>query len=118
MFYGDLSMSKTEWWKNWEQQVADYLEKHGFRLVVKEDLVDHKEIVMIEISPGDTLWSFDSPDKWGTHIRLDKHPEGNGKVYYYVGSGGGSRCFVPVELFLGGIDAMIAPKTILFIVRK
>ena len=110
-------MIRPEEWKNWKKHVADFLEENKYRQATKEDLVDDQEMLIIEVSPGDTLWDFDSPDNWGTRINLDKHPSGNGKVYYRVGSGG-SRCFVPLELFLGGPDVMISPKTILFVVRK
>jgi hypothetical protein len=110
-------MNASEEWQGWKEQVVCFLEENEYRLAVKEDLVDNKEMLMIEVDPGDTIQDRNDPDDWGTRIILGKHPNGNGKVYYHMGFGGG-RCFVPEELFLGGMEVMISPKTILFIVRK
>ncbi len=105
--------------QEWKKEVADFLELNGCRLATKSDINDDARMKMIVVDPtGDNMYSRVVEI---CHIVLVRHPLANEKVYFRlvgVNPFANSLRYVPLAVFVGGVDAMMAPKSFLFVVCK
>ena len=105
--------------QEWRNGMNKFFTENGYRLATKDDIDDDVRMTMLEIVPRETNKVSCIIE---THnIILARHPLANEKVYFRLvrdASLPNRLCYIPLSVFVGGVGAMMIPKSFLFVVRK
>ncbi len=105
--------------QEWCEGMKSFFAGNGYRLATKDDINDDAQMTMLEINPRETNKVSCIIE---THnIVLARHPLANEKVYFRLARDASlpnRLCYVPLSVFVGGVSAMMVPKSFLFVIRK